>query len=141
MVVLAVAAANQPGAAAGRQAGEDVGRRVADHRRARRRHAEAIDQLQQHARLGLAAAAVLLGTVRTDGDRVDAAAGGFDQPAHPLVDGVEHRHVEQAAGDGRLVGGDRDEVAAVVQAGDRIQAARQRLELLRLEDVAFDRRG
>ena len=111
---------------------------VADHRRLRRHRAEAIDQLEQHARLRLAAAAVLLGTVRADGDRVDAAAGGLDQPAHPLVDRVEHRHVEQAAGNGRLVGGDRDEVAAMVQAGDRFQAARQRLELLRPEDVAFD---
>jgi hypothetical protein len=53
---------------------------------------------------------------------------------HLFVDAVQRIHVEQAAPDARLVGGDHHAVAALVELGDGFQTARNRLPLRRVLD-------
>ena len=72
---------------------------------------------------GLAAAAVLRGRVRAEEERVDAPALAEDHLHHLVVDGVQRRHVEEAAADARLVGRHRDAEAVLVQARDRLDRA------------------
>ena len=62
------------------------------------------------------------------------AAGVRERLVHLLVDRVQHRHVEQAAADARLVGRDDDAIAGVVEARDRLEAARARAPLVRRLD-------
>lgn len=68
--------------------------------------------------------------------RMDAPAGLHDRLVHALVYGIEHVHVEQAAADTGLVGGNHDPISPLVQARDRIKRTRNRAPLLgRLDEL------
>ena len=53
---------------------------------------------------------------RAEENRVDTAALAKHLAAHLVVDGIERRHVEQAASDARLVGGHNHAIAVLVRA-------------------------
>src|SRR5204862_7799735 len=55
-------------------------------------------------------------------------------PVHLGVDRVERRHVEQATADAGLIGRHDDTPAALREAGDRIEASRDRPPLVRMLD-------
>ena len=86
--------------AAGGRAGLQVAQAVARRRHVGQVDAEALADLLEQARLGLAAIAALVGAVRAIEHRVDAAADGRQHLVHLGVHGVERRHVEQAAARG-----------------------------------------
>ena len=54
---------------------------------------------------------------------VDAPSQGLCRTVHLFMNGVEGIHVEQAAPDSRLVGGDHHPAAGLGQAGDGFQTA------------------
>ena len=66
--------------------------------------------------------------------RIDAAAEQAQRAVHLVVDGIEGRHVEQAAADSGLVRSHHYPVAGVVEPGNGFQTARDRLPLVRVLD-------
>ena len=86
---------------------------------------ETVADAGEHAGLGFTTFAVGVGRVRAIENGIDAAADGLDGAIHFVVDGVERIHVEQAASDARLVGGNHDLVTGLIQPGDGFQATRQ----------------
>src|SRR4029453_2877947 len=120
----------------------EVAHRVADARYAGHVDAEAQPDLAQHPALGLAAVAVGVGGVRAVEQGIDAPADLRERLVHLLVDRVQRRHVEQPAADPRLIRRDDDAKAGVMEACDRLEAARNRPPLVRRLDellaVAID---
>ena len=60
--------------------------------------------------------------MRAEEYRVQPPADVRERLVHLFVDRVQRAHVEEAAADPRLVGGDDDAVARVVEPGDRLEA-------------------
>ncbi|KAG0764750.1 hypothetical protein G6F22_018159 [Rhizopus arrhizus] len=81
--------------------------------------------LLEHAGARLAAGAVVIRTVRAQEHGIDAAADCGQLAPHLGVDGGQRVHVEQAARQAGLVGGDHHLPIRLRQSGDRLQAARQ----------------
>src|SRR5690348_3309377 len=90
--------------------------------------------LQQPA-FRLAAMTLGLARVRAEEHRVDAAADLAERAVHAVVNGIERRHVEQTARDAGLIGGHYHVMAALGQAGDGLQTARDRFPLRRTLDI------
>ena len=61
--------------------------------------------------------------MRTKKDCIDATADQRQRLVHLVVDGVQHRHVEQTAPDAGLIGCHHHAVAGLVQARDGFQTA------------------
>src|SRR5690606_215865 len=109
----------------------DVRQLVADERHAVERLAEVGFDSPQEARLRLAARAAVLGTMRTIIDPGDPATGRGDGIAHPRVDRLERFPREQAPADAGLIRCDDDVESRAMEPGDRLEAPRERMPLVR----------
>src|SRR5262249_50582370 len=115
--------------------GGDVAVCVADHVGVLERDVEAPCDLQDHARLRLAAGAGLVRLVGTEKERVDAPAGLHRRALERVVDGGQGPGVEKAQRNPPLVGGADDAIAGLVQTSDRLEAALDRTPVFRRPDV------
>src|SRR5690606_367569 len=82
----------------------------------------------------LAAFAAIIRAVGANENGVDRAARLGDFAAQLGMDGIEGIHAEQAPGDAGLVAGHHDPPAGLGQAGDGVQAARQRYPFVGMLD-------
>src|SRR5258708_1526751 len=97
--------------------------RVAHHADIGERDIEAPRDLEQHARLGLAAIAGRAGGVGAEEESIDAAAGLRGRALHRVVDRDQRRGVEKAARNARLVGRHHHAVARLGEPRDGLETA------------------
>jgi hypothetical protein len=128
--VTRLAGQQQMGGAARCGAGLHMAQRVAGDGHVAGRHAEPIRHLLEQAGFRLAAVTGIFGGVRAEKDRLDPPAHRGQRAVHLGVDGVERGHVEQAAADAGLVGGQHHTPATVVEPCHRLQRTRQSLPLI-----------
>src|SRR5450830_9389 len=117
----ALARQDQVGHAAADETCLQVAQRIANGGHAFQAGVVALRDFMEHARFRLAAIAIVRARVRAEEDGVDIGAHLLRQGVHLLMDRVQHRHVEVFARDARLVRGDDDAIASLVQAGDRFE--------------------
>ena len=72
--------------------------------------------------------------MRTEKNRVDAAADLRERPVHALVDRIQRRDVQEPSADPRLVGRHDDAISGVIQARDGLEAAGNRPPFVRRFD-------
>jgi hypothetical protein len=94
----------------------------------------ALADLLEQPRKRLAAGATVVGGMGAEEDGIDPRAHRRQHLVHAGMDGVERGHVDQAAPQAGLVGGDRDMKARVIQSRNGIECAGQRGPVLRRRD-------
>jgi len=110
---------------------------IPDHGRLSRLKPEALPQAAPHARLGLAAAAAVLGRVRAVGHGFEGHAVGREQFGQPLLHGLEILQGVVAASDARLVGDHEQAEAPGGQPGQGLARAGHQLHQGRVVQVVL----
>src|SRR5919201_2699524 len=108
---------DERGAASNPATGLDVIEDVADHPRPREVDIEVARGVEEHARRGLAARAIVLRRVGAEVDGVEPRALGSQLTSEMLVHRAERGRVEVSARDARLVRDDDDREAVVAERG------------------------
>ena len=132
--LLPLAGEHQHGLAPGRGAGLHVAQGIAHAWHGIQTGVEAPCDIFEHPGFGLAAGAIGFGGMRAIEQRVDAPAEWRERLVHLVVDRIQGGHIEQPAPDARLIGRDDDPIPGMIEFGDGLEAARNRLPLVRRLD-------
>src|SRR5258706_33521 len=117
-----------------RSRGLEVPQAVAHAGRAVERDVEALGDGEEHSRIGLATGRLRLGRVGAIEHRLDATARQVHRLVHLGVDGVQARHIHEAAADARLIRRDHDAPPGLREPRDRLEAPRDRPPLVGMLD-------